>query len=60
MLVEVKTDVKWLRLNVENLDKAKVSHDEFNPVKRVVYGVVGLVLAAVAGGVIALLNGIPA
>lgn len=39
----------------QKLDDLFVTKDEFNPVKNIVYGLVGLVLVAVAGALIRLI-----
>lgn len=56
---EVEILVKLTRLETElkNLTKKTetfVTKDEFAPIQRLVYGVVGVILVAVVGGIIAL------
>ncbi len=50
-LSEIKTDVKQIRSDNEN---QFVTKDEFEPIKRVVYGMVSLVLVGVIGAILAL------
>lgn len=38
----------------EKLDKNYVTQDEFRPVRSIVYGLVGLILTAFAGGIVAM------
>ena len=48
---ELKGDIG--RLN-DKVDSRYVTHEEFEPIKRLVYGVVGLILVAVVGALLAL------
>lgn len=48
---EMKLDIKQIILEVQS---QYVSKDEFEPVKRLVYGLVGLILVAVVGAILAL------
>ena len=48
----VKDEVNSINVALRNLDQKYVSQDKFNPVSRVVFGVVALVLIAVAGALI--------
>ncbi len=51
-------DEKYLRRDLDNLAKSVkedyVNKDQFDPVKRIVYGLVSLILIAVVGALIAL------
>jgi hypothetical protein len=47
----IKQDIKEIK---EKLDNKYVTVESFDPVRRVVYGLVGVVLVAVAGALIAL------
>jgi len=52
------TDISYIKKSVEEISKKIgedfVTKDEFEPVKRIVYGLVGLILVAVVGAVLAL------
>ena len=50
-LAEIKGDVKSMKDDVKECYVTKV---EFDPIKRLVYGAVGVILLAVIGAVIAL------
>ena len=45
------TDVREIK---EMLEKKYVTKEEFDPIKKIVYGVVGLVLTAIMVGILAL------
>lgn len=47
----IKDDVKEIKAT---LSHQYVSKDEFEPIKRIVYGVVGLILVAVVGALVSL------
>ena len=47
----IKRDVADIKTTVQN---SYVTKDEFEPIQKIVYGLVGLVLIAVAGGLISL------
>ena len=47
----IRDDVKEIK---DNLRSSYVSKDEFDPVKKIVYGLVGLILVAVMGAVLGL------
>ena len=49
---ELKDDISNLN---DKVDSKYVTHDEFEPVKKVVYGLVGLILVAVIGALIGLI-----
>ncbi len=49
-MAEVKADVKHIVAGMSNL----VTKDEFNPVRNIVYGLVGLTMTAVLVGLLAL------
>jgi hypothetical protein len=57
-LAIIATDIKYIKQEVrdisDRLDKDYVTQDEFDPVKRIVYGMVSVVLLAVLGAVVAL------
>ena len=52
--VEILQLLTKLETNQESILKNYVTKDEFAPVQKLVYGLVGLVLVAVASGLIAL------
>lgn len=47
----IKTDITEIK---ERLDEKYVTKDEFEPVKKLVYGIVGLILTAVIGALLGL------
>jgi thiosulfate reductase cytochrome b subunit len=55
---EIETDIKYIRRDLdkimERLDNNFVKREEFVPVQRLVYGVVGLILTSVIVALIAL------
>lgn len=57
-LAVMQTDIAYIKLSVNNLsekiDDHYVTKDEFDPIKKLVYGVVGLILTAVVGALVAL------
>ena len=52
--VEILTSIARIEANQKIILKNYVTRDEFAPIQRLVYGLVGLVLVAVASGLIAL------
>lgn len=50
-LTEVKGEVKEVK---ESLEAKYVTQTEFDPVKKIVYGIVGLILTAVVGALVSL------
>jgi hypothetical protein len=54
--IEVKLDfiIKEIDEIKEKLEKKYVSQEQFDPVKRIVYGMVTIVLVSIVGSVIAL------
>jgi hypothetical protein len=54
----LKNDIEYIKKDVteikERLEGQFVSKDEFEPVKKIVYGLVGIILVAVVGALIAL------
>lgn len=58
-LLVIANDINYIKRDVADI-KGSISRDyitrqEFEPVKRVVYGLVGLILIAVVGGLLALI-----
>jgi subtilase family serine protease len=57
-LAEVQKDVEFIKIEIteikKKLDSIYVTQDEFDPVRKIVYGVVSLILVAVVGAIIAL------
>ena len=57
-LSSLKTDIDYIKRDVtdikETLKTNYVTRDEFTPVKSIVYGMVGIILIAVFGALIAL------
>jgi len=55
----MQQDIEYIKTTlvdiIERLDKKYVSKDEFKPVRMIVYGLVGAILLAVVGGIMALL-----
>ena len=50
-MLDIKEDVRDIK---EKLEKNYVTQDQFEPVKKIVYGLVGLILVAVVGALIGL------
>ncbi len=57
-LAVIATDISYIKTDVADIKRNQslnfVSKDEFEPIKRIVYGVVGLILVAVVGAVVSL------
>ena len=55
----MRKDIEFIKDNLKEinnkLDQKYVTHDEFRPIQKIVYGLVGTVLLAFLGGVIALI-----
>ena len=58
-LAKLENSMEYIKHSVEDivnkLEKNYVTQDQFEPIKRLVYGVVTLVLVAVVGAVMALI-----
>ncbi len=48
----IKDDVRDIKIKLES---RYITREEFEPIKRAVYGVIGLILTAVVGGLLTLL-----
>jgi hypothetical protein len=52
----VQTDVTYLKEKIDTIDRKLdaqyVTQDEFDPIRKLVYGIVGLILTAVVGALI--------
>lgn len=57
-LALLQQDVAYIKTAVEKIDTKVSSHyvsrDEFEPIKKIVYGLVGLILVAVVGALVSL------
>lgn len=57
-LAVISTDIAYIKSDVAEIRRMQqtnyVSHDEFEPIKRIVYGLVGLILVAVVGALVSL------
>lgn len=57
-LAVISTNVDFIKAEVSEIKRIQqsnfVSKDEFEPIKRLVYGVVGLIMVAVVGAVLSL------
>ena len=53
----IREDLAGLRSDVQHIKSQYVSHAEHEPVRKVVYGLVGLVMVSVVGAVLALVIG---
>jgi hypothetical protein len=57
-IAEIGRDIVYIKDKLDNIEdqvgSSYVTKEEFEPIKRVVYGVVGLILIAVMGGLVAL------
>lgn len=54
----MQRDIKYLTEKVneisDKLDEKYVTQDEFDPIKKIVYGIVALILTAVVGAIVSL------
>lgn len=54
----IATDISYIKSEIQEMSKrlceSYVTKEEFDPIKKVVYGLIGLILTAVIGGLIAL------
>jgi len=59
LLIEATTNIKNIRVNVveikAKLDNDYVTKEEFEPVKKLVYGLVGIILLTVVGALLAVI-----
>jgi len=57
-LAVIATDISYIKGQIteikQKLEAEYVTHDEFEPVKKVVYGLVSLILVAVVGALLGL------
>ncbi len=57
-IAEIGRDIVYIKDKLDNIENqvgsSYVTKDEFEPIKRVVYGMVALILTGVVGGLIAL------
>lgn len=57
-LAVITTKLEYIIKKVDDIEKNQhsnfVSKDEFEPIKRIVYGLVGLILVAVVGAMVSL------
>jgi hypothetical protein len=57
-LAVIARDIQYMKGDIHdiknNVQQGYVSKDEFEPVRRIVYGLVGLILVAVVGALISL------
>lgn len=57
-LVTIATDIHYIKRDLEEIKQELtgryVTQEEFDPIKRVVYGLIGLILVSFVGSVIAL------
>lgn len=57
-LAVISTDLAYIKQDVAEIKRLQqtnyVSHDEFEPIKRIVYGLVGIILVAVVGALVSL------
>ena len=52
-VTEIKTDIKWIKENIENLDKRYAPREPFETVKSIVYGLVTLIMLSVGTAIVA-------
>ena len=59
ILSRVETEIEYLKTGQEEIKQmlanTYVTHDEFSPIKLIVYGMVGTILLSVLGAIIALI-----
>ena len=57
-LAVMQTDIAYIKISVtalsNKIDDHYVTKDEFDPIKKLVYGLVSLILIAVVGAIVAL------
>jgi hypothetical protein len=57
-LATLKTDLEYIKRDISEIKSTLksdyVTRDEFSPIKSIVYGLVGIVLTAVVGALVAL------
>lgn len=62
-LAVIQTDLTYIKEKLNAVDNKVSSHyvskEEFEPIKKIVYGLVGLILVAVVGALVALVVGAP-
>ena len=55
----IRKDISWIKNGVDeikgNLDKKYVTKEEFDPVKTIAFGLVGVIVVAVMGSLLALI-----
>lgn len=51
----IKRDIHEIKESMKELKKTYVTQDEFEPVKKIVYGLVALILTSVIGGLLAII-----
>lgn len=60
-LAVIQTDLTYIKEKLNAVDNKVSSHyvskEEFEPIKKIVYGMVGLILVAVVGALVALVVG---
>ncbi len=58
-LAVIATDISYIKQQIneikQKLEGEYVTHDEFEPIKKVVYGLVSLILVAVVGALLGLI-----
>lgn len=58
-LALLKKDIEYIRKSVDHIESTikldYVTRSEFEPTKRIVYGLIGLILTAVVGGLMGLI-----
>lgn len=61
IMTTLQTEIKGLAADIKEIKKAMssrfVTREEFEPVRKVVYGMVGIILMAVIGAMVALVLG---
>jgi hypothetical protein len=62
-LAVIQTDLTYIKEKLNAVDTKVSSHyvskDEFEPIKKIVYGLVSLILIAVVGAIVTLVVGAP-
>ncbi len=54
-LIRLETEVEGIKKEQLRMESEHVSHKEFDPVRNLVYGAVGLMMASIIGAILALL-----
>lgn len=54
-LIRLETEVEGIKKQLLKIEADTISHKEFDPVRNIVFGAVGLMMATIIGAILALL-----